>query len=163
MSQAITQDTLLNDIERLNARINILERAIGTGSITDNSIPWTPLPLNTINWTSYDGGASFYIPEYSKDANGFVHFRGLAKSVVGYGYSTPSSIIGTLPEECRPLKQVVNFTFQTDSQPLISLNRTDITPLGQIQIISAAQTGASNNGVALYLSMYIMTPFQAQI
>ncbi len=117
---------------------------------------WRPLPYNATNWT--DNG-SVQVGQYGLDALGFVHVRGVAKSVAGYTFSTPSTlVIATLPVGFRPGAQEIFDCFQVDTANQPSVNRLDVATDGRLLLNGGNSTSESvfiggNNGIASFLTL----------
>ena len=127
----------------------------GTTAISPAPTVWHPLPYNTTNWT--DNG-SVQAGEYGKDALGFVHVRGVAKSVASYSFSTASTLtIATLPPGFRPGDQEIFDALQEDTTNTFNVMRCDVKADGTIALnggnSSAQETSSTNNGIAAYLSL----------
>lgn len=144
-------------IRDLQNRVKTLENFISSPLV------WNALPYNTAHsWGDYSG-VGFEPGQYAVDALGFVHIRGLCQkpgTPTVYAYGVASAIIATLPVV--PAKQIVSFTYQTDSAGNASINRTDIRTDGAIIILSTAvtATGTSNSGIVSFLSLSSLPVFQ---
>lgn len=130
------------------------------------SIVWNALPYNATNWTDF--GGLYQVGQYGIDSLGFVHVRGLIKSVAGYSFATPSTmIIATLPAGFRPGAYEMFWGLQLDSITDRSMERIDVSPGGVMTInggnataLDVLSTGNGNNGVAQYLSLGHITFYQ---
>lgn len=126
------------------------------------AITWHGLPYNATNWT--DMGGSFQVGQYGLDALGFVHIRGVCKSVAGYTFTTASTLlVATLPPGFRPGANEMGSSFQFDTANSASYNRLDILTNGQLQVnggntVSESVTSGGNNGVAQFFT-FIIQPF----
>lgn len=126
------------------------------------AITWHALPYNATNWT--DLGAPYQTGQYGIDALGFVHIRGVCKSVAGYSFTTASTLImATLPAGFRPGANEMGSSFQVDTANNPSYNRIDVLTNGQLQLnggntVSQSVYIGGNNGIAQYLT-FIIQPF----
>jgi hypothetical protein len=124
---------------------------------------WNNLAYNTTNWQDFDSTqATWRRGQYARDPLGFVHIRGLIKSVAAWATATVSTQrIATLPVGFRPGKQELGMAWGKDTASQVHILRLDVTPLGDINLNGATTTfdglGASN-GNESFMSL-ILSPF----
>lgn len=134
------------------------------GDWTDQVAPgvWQSIPFNATNWANFGGGFETF--QWLLDAAGFVHVRGMVKSVAGYAFASAGTLlIGTLPVGARPgAGGAVTgaFMYQQDTTPAQSIVRLNILPADGTIRIADAITGPANNGNVQFGSLSVI-PFQA--
>ena len=89
VSPEINVDSLKTRLDKLEQRISSDERSLLIE-------PWKVVSYSN-SIASYDGGANWYVGEYTKDRFGFVHCRGLIRRTSGV-----TSQLFTLPVGYRP-------------------------------------------------------------
>jgi hypothetical protein len=117
--------------------------------------------LNSTNWAQFDPTSwPLYI---CKDSMGFVHMRGLFKSVAAYAFATPSTLIMmTLPKDLCPIATHMGFLFQADSAANNAILRTDLTPDGKLTITNIAfPSGAGGNTGLIVYAKWLVDPWYA--
>lgn len=92
-------------------------------------------PAYQNSWVSYDSG-TYYGAYFMKDAQGFVHLRGLVKS------GTLNTTIFTLPEGFRPAYRHI-FPAQCNNQ----IERVDVEPDGEVKTYNDSNVYLSLNGI----------------
>lgn len=120
---------------------------------------WYPLAFNATNWANF--GSVDQLASYMLDANGFVHVRGLIKSVAGYAFGLGSAVIGTLPPGFRPALSEQFTAYQQDTNPAITIVRINVTANGNLTILDSL-TGIANNGIVTFLTLQHIMFQQAQ-
>jgi len=119
---------------------------------------WTA-PTLTASWANAAGG--YQTAGYCKDGAGFVHVRGVLKSVVGYAWPSTNTLLFTLPPNFRP-REVEQFTAaQYDTAGNDAWLTVRVLPNGEVSI-SRPSTGAGNNGIAreLFLGAVSFAQYQ---
>ena len=92
-----TAATMINGSRLVNNTVTSAKITNGTLQKADmKPVAWKPLTLAN-GWTTYGSGTYGTNPQYTKDANGFVHLRGVLS-----GSSKTSDILGSLPTGFRP-------------------------------------------------------------
>tara|TARA_Y100000310_G_scaffold96723_1_gene94487 strand:- start:6861 stop:7556 length:696 start_codon:yes stop_codon:yes gene_type:complete len=123
-------DITIRDVASVGLRCYI---KADTGWVDINSliatfrINWINMNLNTTS--GWETDTSFGTPQYCKDQNGFVHFKGGADSAGSF-----SNTITTLPEGFRPPKTVYKLTTRTGLATTLQVVR--ITNLGVVNVNS---------------------------
>lgn len=129
------------------------------GTLTDNadgSVTYTPAgggghsqatqsdwtaPTFANSWVNYDNtGATFETAAYMKDAQGFVHLRGLIKS----GTLNGTAHAFTLPSGYRPARSKIFVAMSADTA---NPSRCDILPDGKVVPYSGSNTFFSLDGI----------------
>lgn len=128
-----------------------------------NDVIWRDIPFNSTNWQNYNAaqttsdGVHF---QYTVDPMGFVHVRGFVKSVAGYGFGTPATlVIGTLPVGARPGTVQPGLMYQQDGTPAQTVVRLNVLAVDGTIRIADGLTGPANNGVVTY-GVLVIPPFQ---
>lgn len=104
--------------------------------------PWTPLPFNS-NWQNY-GGSGNENCYYMKDPHGFVHLKGLAKTIAGLTFGAASAQVATLPVGYRPGTYQRNLLGPgSDGGAGACIYRIIVDPNG---VISITNSGAPSSG-----------------
>ena len=123
-----------------NAKID--DGAVDTDQLADDAVTEAKLsqddwiaPTLQNSWVDYDGGTNYEVAGYMKDAQGFVHLRGMVKNG-----SSGSATIFTLPAGYRPLLRHI-LTTSTYNSVYCRLNVNDV---GEV-----TPTGAATNWVSL--------------
>jgi hypothetical protein len=128
------QNNLVGD-ESVSSKTTVTPQFVNDISIKTKA--WTAASLQNawVNFGSVYANAGFY-----KDANGFVHLRGLIKSGTAAGGTT----LFTLPAGYRPAFTVAIVTFSSDGT--VKTTGIEVSNAGAVQI---ASTGAGNTYLAL--------------
>lgn len=153
--QALSKDS------QFDATTDILPGTIEQQLKSD--VVWQDIPFNATNWQNFNagtGGGNGVHFQYAVDPLGFVHIRGFIKSVAGYVFGTPATlVIGTLPVGARPSGVETGLMYQQDTTPAQTIIRLNI--LGTDGTIRLAEgiTGPANNGNVGF-GVLIIPPFQ---
>lgn len=118
--------------------VDVKRFATWNGTVWETDGAWiTPTLLNS--WVSFDNGAVYEIPQYTK-AGRFVVLKGLMKSGTGIAF--------TLPAGYRPLKRR---QFITANAAGARTSFIEVSANGDVNV-AAFGTGASNAGVSIEFS-----------
>jgi hypothetical protein len=159
---------LLSALQRdlyLDGSTDVLPGSIGQTALVPTV--WHPLPYNATNWMDFDPtGASFDLGQYGKDAMGYVHIRGLLKSVAPWTTVTlATQFIATLPVGFRPQRKMICTALGLDNvNGDAMVSRCDVWETGDI-VLNGGDTArfeglGTTNGQQAWLSPQIL-PFLA--
>lgn len=163
-TQQIHDDAVRQNFEYIENHGLFDKTAEGVKNVAGPAQKWHDIPFNATNWQNFvavvvpANGVHF---QYSLDALGFVHVRGFIKSVAGYVFATPSTlIIGTLPPGARPGAEEPGLLYQQDGTPSQTIARLNVLATdGTIRLAGDAITGPANNGVVAF-GVLVIPPFQ---
>lgn len=89
-------------------------------------------------WVSYDGGAFFATPQYTKGSDNIVRLKGIVKS----GTTTNGTVIMNLPAGYRPKERVLHASVCADAYC-----RIDILPNGNVELYVSSATWTTLDSV----------------
>lgn len=88
-------------------------------------------PLMQGNWVSYDGGAFFATPQYTKGSDNIVRVKGIVKN----GNTANGTVVFNLPAGYRPKERLLTTSVCADAYC-----RVDVLPNGNVELYLASAT-----------------------
>ena len=108
--QTVSAALMNANFAAIKSKVEELEGDLASRSVNT----WVELPNSNTpllnNWVVYDNATGFTQPAYLKDANGFVHLKGIVEG------GAANSAIVTLPAGYRPLERHIFFGYASGGE-----------------------------------------------